>query len=584
MIQHRRAQLMQSREGELHFRLHARCPRYPAPRSPPGQVVQQRGLAHPRLTAHHQGPASTGPHISNEPVKYATFPGPAGQPCCRPPDTRMCRHRPSVAQRPWRRHCLLWQGGAGTRAESERVLARLGPQTKASASDYTGATRPPEHDAETSGTTPLRRANQLRGAFPGLWADGGRDELRQSGRRAWGRGGRCSRWFWRLCRGVRVPGPVLEIVAGIVLGPAVLDLVQPDQAVRLISTIGLAFLLFLAGLEIDVRHFRGPRARLAGLALGLSALLALITGTVLHATGVAGSPLLIGIILLATSLGLIVPILDDAGVTGRPASTSSPSPAPHSANSPQSFCCPYSSPATPPASAISKLLLLSLLGVLVGPHRHRSRCRAERSLWITTMISKLADLPQPKSDTAVDTARGPAWAPWPIRPARIRGHPRRLHPPGAILRLVDADHTHPLFHPKLDAIGYGFLIPASSSSPADSPLNLSVLFSAPATLLRVPLFLLALLVVRGLPAILYRSALPSIRDAAAVGLLQATSLPFIVAAATIGLRLHAIRPANAAALVAAGLLSVIIFPTTALQLLRSSAKDPTVAPEHAHVR
>src|SRR6201987_6061680 len=116
----------------------------------------------------------------------------------------------------------------------------------------------------------------------------------------------------------RVPGPVLEIIAVIVLGPAVLDLVQPDQAVRLVSTIGLAFLLFLAGLEIDVRHFRGPRARLAGLALGLSALLALIIGIVLHATGVVESPLLFGIILLATSLGLIVPILEDAGVARRP--------------------------------------------------------------------------------------------------------------------------------------------------------------------------------------------------------------------------------------------------------------------------
>src|SRR5580700_10383477 len=78
---------------------------------------------------------------------------------------------------------------------------------------------------------------------------------------------------------VRVPGPVLEIVAGIALGPAVLHLIRPDQAVRLVSTIGLAFLLFLAGLEIDVRHFRGPRARLTALALGLSALLALIIGS-----------------------------------------------------------------------------------------------------------------------------------------------------------------------------------------------------------------------------------------------------------------------------------------------------------------
>ena len=68
---------MQPREGQLHFRLHARRPRYQAPRGLPGQVVKQHGLAHAGLTAHHQGPALTGPHASNEPVKYATFAEPA---------------------------------------------------------------------------------------------------------------------------------------------------------------------------------------------------------------------------------------------------------------------------------------------------------------------------------------------------------------------------------------------------------------------------------------------------------------------------------------------------------------------------
>jgi hypothetical protein len=84
--------------------------------------------------------------------------------------------------------------------------------------------------------------------------------------------------------------------------------------------------------------------------------------------------------------------------------------------------------------------------------------------------------------------------------------------------------------------------------------------------------------------VLYRSALPSIREVAAVGLLQATSLPFIVAATTIGLQVHAIKPGNAAALVAAGLFSVIIFPIVSLQLLQSSAQDPAIAPEQAQVR
>jgi Kef-type K+ transport system membrane component KefB len=64
---------------------------------------------------------------------------------------------------------------------------------------------------------------------------------------------------------------------------------------------------------------------------------------------------------------------------------------------------------------------------------------------------------------------------------------------GAILRLVDSDaeRKHPLFHPKLDAIGYGFLIPVFFVT-SGLTFNLSVLFSNASTVLRVPLFLLAL--------------------------------------------------------------------------------------------
>ena len=148
------------------------------------------------------------------------------------------------------------------------------------------------------------------------------------------------------------------------------------------------------------------------------------------------------------------------------------------------------------------------------------------------------------------------------------------------LSLIDRDEamTHPQFRLKLEAVGFGVFIPIFFVT-SGLTFNLSVLFSSASILLRVPLFLLALLVVRGLPAVLYRSALASIRDVAATGLLQATSLPFIVAATTIGLQLHVIRPANAAALVAAGLFSVILFPIISLQLLRPSAQDPGILPE-----
>jgi len=78
--------------------------------------------------------------------------------------------------------------------------------------------------------------------------------------------------------------------------------------------------------------------------------------------------------------------------------------------------------------------------------------------------------------------------------------------------------------------------------------------------------------VRGLPALLYRREL-GMRRAAAAGLLQATSLPFIVAATAIGLALGLIAPATGAALVGAGLLSVVVFPMFALMLLQAGAAN-----------
>src|SRR3954451_2612286 len=118
--------------------------------------------------------------------------------------------------------------------------------------------------------------------------------------------------------GLRVPGPVLEIVAGIVLGPAVFGVLHVDPTVTAASTLGLAFLLFLAGLEIDVQHFRGARAQKALEGLGVSIVLGLSIGLVLHAVGLTESPLLLGIILIATSLGLIIPVLKDADAADRP--------------------------------------------------------------------------------------------------------------------------------------------------------------------------------------------------------------------------------------------------------------------------
>ena len=123
---------------------------------------------------------------------------------------------------------------------------------------------------------------------------------------------------------------------------------------------------------------------------------------------------------------------------------------------------------------------------------------------------------------------------------------------GAILTLLDADQamTHPDFRRKLEAIGFGFFIPAFFVT-TGVRFDLDALLASASTLAMVPLFVAALLVVRGLPALLYRR-LVGARRAAVAGLLQATSLPFIVTATAIGLELGVLDAATGAALVAAG--------------------------------
>ena len=133
--------------------------------------------------------------------------------------------------------------------------------------------------------------------------------------------------------------------------------------------------------------------------------------------------------------------------------------------------------------------------------------------------------------------------------------------------------THPEFRLKLEAIGFGFFIPVFFVT-SGVEFDLAALTSSASNLLMVPVFLAALLVVRGVPALLYRGLI-STRQIMVSGLLQATSLPFIVAATAIGAELGLISAAEGAALIGAGLLSVLLFPIIGLSLLR---RDPDSEP------
>jgi Kef-type K+ transport system membrane component KefB len=139
---------------------------------------------------------------------------------------------------------------------------------------------------------------------------------------------------------------------------------------------------------------------------------------------------------------------------------------------------------------------------------------------------------------------------------------------GVILRVVDQDRrmTHPQFRQKLEAIGFGVFIPIFFVV-TGIQFDLSALFSTASTIVLMPIFLGALLIVHGVPAMLYRPRVGNRRFVVA-GLLQSVSLPFIVAASQIGMELGLLSKATGAALITAGLLSVVLFPILALTLLR----------------
>jgi Kef-type K+ transport system membrane component KefB len=361
---------------------------------------------------------------------------------------------------------------------------------------------------------------------------------------------------------LRLPGVAVEIVAGIVIGPAVMGWVHVDLPVQLLAILGLAFLLFLAGMEIDLERLRGRALRLAGLGFAGSAVLALLVGYGAFAVGLVRSPLLIGIILLATSLGLVVPVLKDADETATPFGQlviAAASVADFGAVILLSLF--FSREATSP---LAKLILLAGFAVVAALVVLGVR-RLERLTRLSALLVRLQDT------TAEIRVRASI-----LLLIAFTALAQRLgletilaaFLAGASLRLIDQDQsrTHPNFRVKLEAIGYGFLIPVFFVS-SGLQFDLRALLSSSSSLLRLPLFLIALLVVRGLPALHYRDVVRG-RRLLAAALLQATSLPFIVAATTIGLDLRLISAASGAALVGAGLVSVMAFPALALMLLR----------------
>jgi Kef-type K+ transport system membrane component KefB len=360
----------------------------------------------------------------------------------------------------------------------------------------------------------------------------------------------------------KVPPIVSEIVAGILIGPVVLDLVDDTAPLAVFSSIGLVFLFFLAGLEIafDARDDR--HLALVGLAFGVSLGLALVVALLFDAVELVGAPLLVAIILAATSFGIVVAVLKDAGQTGTPFGQLVIAGASIADFATVILLSLFFSSSGASFETTLVLLLLFLgvvavVGLVLAGARGSEQLKAtvarlhRTSAQISVRIAflLLVLLVYMSEEFGLEVVLGAFLA-------------------GAMVSLLDREKVvrDTGLTEKLEGIGFGVFIPIFFVASGVS-LDLDAMFSSFDTIVLVPLTVIALLVVRGVPALIYGRFVPR-RQALSAGLLQATSLSFVVAATQIGVEIGELEPAAAAGLVTGGVISVLIFPALALRLLR----------------
>jgi Kef-type K+ transport system membrane component KefB len=146
-----------------------------------------------------------------------------------------------------------------------------------------------------------------------------------------------------------------------------------------------------------------------------------------------------------------------------------------------------------------------------------------------------------------------------------------------IVRLALKGHELQVFESKLTAVGFGFFVPFFFVT-SGIEFDLDALGSLTA-ILKLAMFFVLFLVVRGTPAVLLYRKVLSARDRAALAFYSATELPLVVAITTIATESGHMKSSTAAGLVGAAMLSTLVFPFVGLGLRkRSEAEHPRRTP------
>ncbi len=353
---------------------------------------------------------------------------------------------------------------------------------------------------------------------------------------------------------------VLELALGVAIGPQGLAWAAAEGVVPGVATIGMAFLFFLAGLEIELAAIRGKPLRLA--LAGWIACLALSFAIAFagHAFGLFDAWIVVGIALATTALGVLVPMLRDSGTLETPFGRlvmavgvvgelgpillmSLLLSRQHSAGEESLLALAF--------LAIVLLVAWSLLrGVAAPPFLNLLRRTMTQSSQLPVRVAMLllGVLVVTAEDFGLDLALGALAA-------------------GMIVKLSVQGAPNDLLQQKLDAVGFGFLVPVFFIA-SGMKLDVAAVFTSGPGLLRTAVLFGALIVVH-LPLMFMSRRVGTVRESVALGLYSATTLSLIVAMTDVAVNNGVMLPQEAGSLVVAGVLSVVLFPILASMVLGS---------------
>ncbi len=365
-----------------------------------------------------------------------------------------------------------------------------------------------------------------------------------------------------------LPVVVVELLLGIAIGPQGLDIARIDPTTDFLGDLGLGMLFFFAGYEIDFERIRGRPLRLGAIAWVLSLVLAYGLGGVLAAGGVVLSYLYTGSAMATTAIGTLIPILKDAGELKTRFGTFLLAGGAMGEFGPILLITLILSGANPLHEALI-LIGFVVAAVFTALLAVRSAWKGwpllERTLETSSQLAvRLAvvlvfGLAALAADLGLDLLLGGFVA-------------------GMITRLAVRDREVSVLESKLTAVGYGLLIPFFFIT-SGMNFDLDALTSSASAALKMLMFIGLFLVVRGVPALLlYRDAIPALRDRIALAFYFGTQLPLVVAITTIAVEQDKMLSSTAAGLVGAAIISTLVFPLVALRIRRESDPDEVSKP------